>query len=161
MPREKLLVSKLPPPQLLDRAGPGKRNYQCWERKTIHDSDRNVPVQTPSWSFDHRNKYILQKVTFCTTKHISEPNIVGSFSKFSKPNKIPGHSRLTRGHWTDPRMRNPRNYSKFRKKYYGGAMRTETVHELQERQSRASLLACFLVLKLKNKTAKRIKVTKM
>ncbi len=116
----------------------------------------NTIVKFRSWE-----QIYFTKKHLCTTKHISEPNIVGSFSKFSKPNKIPGHSRLTRGHWTDPRMRNPRNYSKFRKKYYGGAMRTETVHELQERQSRASLLACFLVLKWKNKPAKRIKVTKM
>jgi hypothetical protein len=30
----------------------------------IHDTDRNVPEQTPSASFDHANKYFLQKIDF-------------------------------------------------------------------------------------------------
>ncbi len=40
--------------------------------------------------------------------------------------------------WTDPRMRNPRNYSiLWRKKILRGTMRTRTVHELQGRKSPA------------------------
>jgi hypothetical protein len=166
MPRENLFVSKLPPsklppPQLLHTAAPGKKRV-C---ETFHDSDRNVPVQTTSSSSIIQTNLFYKKSSLRHKTHFEtkyRQTTVRPFSKFSKPNNFRSFQTYignARGRIRACAIHETTVYSG--KNISGTPCARKLYMSCKKRQSRASLLACFLVLKLKNKTANRIKVTKM
>ncbi len=77
----------------------------------IHDTDRNVPEQTPSASFDHANKYFLQKIDFAP--HTFPNQIPSDRFKYFPNQTVPDHFRLSHGHHTEHNYTRKRKCDKF------------------------------------------------